>query len=122
MSSDVCWLSFTQLLRIVSVAGLPGEKVALAIPPPAEPALLPVTWTRSRVTVPSMLAIPPPKSPTDPPVMVRSCADRLPPGPSTSKSRNEFVPSIVAWLPLILIAVVIAGSPFSLSSGLLVSW
>ena len=54
--------------------------------------------------------------------MVRSRTDRFPPGPSTSKSRNELVPSIVAWLPLIVIGVVIAGSPFSLSSGLLVSW
>ena len=40
----VCWLPVTALLFRVSLATLDGSKVALAIPPPASVAVLPVTW------------------------------------------------------------------------------
>ena len=64
-----------------------------------------------------MFAMPPPKSAADPPVIVTSFSDRFPPGPSTSNTRTEFVPSIVAPFPFTLIRDVTTGSPFSPLSG-----
>ena len=59
----------------------------------------------------------PPKSLAEPPVSVTFCSDRLPPGPSTSRIRTEFVPSIVAPFPFTTIWLVTTGSPFSPLSG-----
>ena len=110
-------MSLTELWCSVSVATLldgsrVGVTLALAIPPPAWIAALRVTWLRSSVTVPPKFAIPPPMS-ADPPVTVRFSRDKLPPGPSTSKTRTVPVPSIVAPLALTVIGVVTTGRPFS---------
>jgi len=86
---------------------------ALAMPPPAWVAVLPVTWVWFRVTVPPAFSMAPPMS-ADPPVMVRFCSDRFPPGPSTSKIRKlVWFPAIVAPLPFTPIRAVTTGSPFS---------
>ena len=50
-------------------------------------------------------------------LIVTSFSDRFPPGPSTSNTRTEFVPSIVAPFPFTLIRDVTTGSPFSPLSG-----
>ena len=57
---QVWLLSVTRLRLRVSFATLVGSKVALAMPPPARLAVLPMTWLRFKVTVPPMLAMPPP--------------------------------------------------------------
>jgi hypothetical protein len=49
----------------------------------------------------------------EPRAIVNSFADKLPLGPSTSNTRTELVPSIIASRPFTLIALVITGKPFS---------
>ena len=93
------------------LATLEGSKVALAMPPPASVAVLPVTWLWFKVTVPPGFSIPPPMS-AAPPVTVRLLRVRFPPGPSTSKTRTVLVPSMVAPFPLTEIRVVTTGRPF----------
>ena len=52
LATVVCWLRFTELLFSVSFAALDGSKVALAIPPPAATAALPLTLVLFNVTAP----------------------------------------------------------------------
>src|SRR5581483_9450698 len=118
MPLDGTVFEVTRLLLRISVAPGPGPIVPLAIPPPAPEAWLPVTVLLLSTSVPPRLRMPPPKPAgpppeTFPPVTVRPFTRRLPPAePSIVMIRKLLLePAIVAPLPLIVIAVVITGSP-----------
>src|SRR5215831_636386 len=116
----VTWFAFS-----ISVPAGPFCSVPLAMPPPELISLpsdaFPVTTVASSTSRPAKLNIPPPGPGVSPPVIVRFCKVRFPPGPSTSKMRNGWLlrRAIVAPLPLIVIAEVITGSPFGPSAPLL---
>src|SRR5262245_1237036 len=116
-------LCVTRLLLTVNTPAVP-PKVPVAIPPPAKPEEFPLTSLRFNASVPPLLKIPPPTlgarslgSPLPsfarPPVTVMLRSDRLPPGPSTSRSRTVWLPSMVAPLPFTATLVVTIGSPFA---------
>src|SRR5436305_12785824 len=83
------------------------------MPPASADVVLPVTALEFRVSVPALLNTPPPGWLAFPPVMVSALADRLPPGPSTSRLRNCSLLArvMVAWAPAMVIRVDTIGSP-----------
>ena len=85
------------------------------MPPASADVVLPVTALEFRVSVPALLNTPPPGWLAFPPVMVSPVRLRFPPGPSTSRMRNCWLPdrAMVAWAPAMVIRVVTTGRPLA---------